>query len=183
MTPEWIISQTKNWLQTLVIDLNLCPFARVVFFQGGIRYCVNNDHDNEAQLHALIDECVYLDNTPDIATSLFICPDGLNDFDGFLYFLMLAEDLLAAQGYEGIYQLASFHPDYCFAKLSPNDASNYTNRSPYPMLHLLREDSIEKALQSFTHPDRIPERNISLTRRLGRAKLQALLTTCLQPKP
>jgi hypothetical protein len=83
------------------------------------------------------------------------------------------------QGYEGIYQLASFHPQYCFAEADSQDAANYTNRSPYPMLHLIRERSIESALQHFPHPESIPERNIQLTRQLGLAKMQALLAACI----
>jgi hypothetical protein len=90
----------------------------------------------------------------------------------------IAEDVLIDQDYEGVYQLASFHPDYCFADSKPDDAANYTNRSPYPMLHIIREASIEKALTKYPNPEQIPERNMQLTRKLGLEKLQTLLATC-----
>ena len=86
--------------------------------------------------------------------------------------------MLIEQGYEGVYQLASFHPDYCFDGAKRNDAANYTNRSPYPMLHLLRETSLEQAIRSYPHPENIPQRNIELTQELGLAKMQVLLAAC-----
>jgi len=100
------------------------------------------------------------------------------DFDDYLDFLGLAEALLSDQGYEGIYQLASFHPDYSFEEAALDDAANYTNRSPYPMLHLLRESSLEQAIAHYPDPENIPERNIALTRELGLTKMKTLLAAC-----
>ena len=99
-------------------------------------------------------------------------------FDDYLDFLELAEALLLEQDYEGIYQLASFHPDYCFEGAKQDDPANYTNRSPYPMLHLLRESSIELALASYPHPENIPQKNIKSLRELGLTKIQSLLAGC-----
>jgi hypothetical protein len=109
---------------------------------------------------------------------LLIFSTSLSHFDDYLDFLHVAEQLLSAQGYEGVYQLASFHPDYCFDGANIDDPANYTNRSPYPMLHLLRESSLEKAIDRHPHPEQIPAHNIALTRQLGLAKMQALLAAC-----
>lgn len=184
MTPEnkQIVDSTEYWLKNLIIAHQLCPFASAAFNNDQLRYCVNNDLDTAERLTSLMTECSLLDHSANIATSLFICAQGLEQFEDYLDFLELAEQLLIAQGYEGIYQLASFHPDYCFAETDPSDPANYTNRSPYPMLHLLREASVEQAIASHPDPEKIPDRNIALTRKLGTDKLQAILNACSQPK-
>lgn len=123
-------------------------------------------------------ECDRLDTDTDIETTLLIYPHAFSLFDDYLDFLELAETLMCEQGYEGIYQLASFHPDYCFEGSYINDPANYTNRSPYPMLHLIRETSLEQAINCYPDPDNIPQRNIELTRSLGLTKLQNLLAAC-----
>ncbi len=175
-----IIAQTQQWLADFVIAYNICPFAKREFVSKRIAYEVIQAADVEAQLHALIDACRVLDTEKHLETSLLIYPHGLDDFDDYLDFLEIANALLQKQGYEGIYQLASFHPDYCFAEVPAEDASHYTNRSPYPMLHLIREASLEQALKNYPDPDNIPLRNIDKTRELGVAKLQQLLANCLQ---
>jgi hypothetical protein len=118
-----------------------------------------------------------MDIEPATETTLLILPEGCTQFNDFLDLTAMAEQLLIDQGYEGVYQLASFHPDYCFAGEDENDPANYTNRSPYPMLHIIREASIEQALKTYPNPELIPERNIELTRKLGLEKIQALLRT------
>lgn len=181
VTSDSIESATRAWLETVIIGLDLCPFAAKPFRQNNIRYTVCGDTAIESCLEALIIECRRLDDDQTISTSLLIYPDILSEFDDYLDFLALAEDLLADQGYEGIYQLASFHPAYCFAGSSNEDPANYTNRSPYPMLHLLREDTIAAALEHYPDPENIPQRNIERTRKLGLSHLKALLDSCILP--
>ena len=176
-TDSSIIEQTKNWLKSVVIGLGFCPFAQREQERNRIHYCVVHD-DIQLCLESLILECERLDRNQDIATSLLIYPDQWPEFDDFLDYLALAESLLEAQGYPGTYQLASFHPLYCFEGTTDKDPANYTNRSPYPMLHLLREDSLEVALKQHPHPEQIPQQNIQRARELGETKLKKMLEGC-----
>ncbi|MEY4210697.1 MAG: hypothetical protein RLZ92_1078 [Pseudomonadota bacterium] len=178
MPQQAVISASQAWLNNFVIDYNICPFARREQEKNSIRYLVLEGDDTEQHLEALIVEAEHLDNHPTSETSLLIFSDGYQDFDDFLDLIAIADDLMIEQGYDGVYQLASFHPDYCFADSQPDDAANYTNRSPYPMLHIIREESIEKALAKYPNPEQIPERNIQLTHKLGLEKLQTLLANC-----
>lgn len=177
-----IITHTQNWLSSFIIKHNICPFAKRVFDKKSIHYEVVISDKLENQLQELIYSCEQLDRETELEdgleTSLLILPKGLADFDDFLDFLELANELMHKQGYEGIYQLASFHPDYCFEGVDVDDASNFTNRSPYPMLHLIREASLEKVLAHYPYPEQIPVRNIEYTRELGKASLLNLLQTC-----
>ncbi|NOS88846.1 MAG: DUF1415 domain-containing protein [Methylococcaceae bacterium] len=177
-TDQQLISHTENWLKTLIIKHSICPFAQHEQERGRIRYCVNRGTDLEHSLMQLIEECAYLDSHADTSTTLLIYEPSLRAFDDYLDFLAVAEDLLIDQGYEGIYQLASFHPDYCFDQAAQDDPANYTNRSPYPMLHLLRETSIDYAVEHYPDAENIPQRNIQLTRHLGLAHLRAVLAAC-----
>lgn len=172
------ISATQAWLKTVIIKHNICPFAKRELERGSIRFTVKHDTGIEDCLLGLIDECELLDSDDGIETSLLIYADAFAGFEDYLDFLELAEALLVEQGYEGIYQLASFHPDYCFDGAAPDDAANYTNRSPYPMLHLLREAGLERAISTYPEPETIPQRNIDLTRSLGAKKMQTLLAAC-----
>ncbi|MGR9115101.1 MAG: DUF1415 domain-containing protein [Gammaproteobacteria bacterium] len=183
MNDEQIKAHTQAWLETIVIAHNLCPFAHKVHSQGSVRYRVCHERSMERCLEALILECVRLDTSPDVVTSLVIYPNAFGAFDDYLDFLAIAESLLIEQGYEGVYQVASFHPDYCFKGSDASDPANYTNRSPYPMLHLLREDSIENALKHYPDAEQIPLRNMQLTRKLGSVKMQRLLAACYQIVP
>ncbi len=173
-----IIQQTRRWLTSVVIDLNFCPFARRELERDSIHYSVVHERNLESCLESLLLECQLLDQQQDIATSLLIYPDQWHHFEDFLDFLAIAESLLEQQNYQGIYQLASFHPNYQFAEEPDNDPANYTNRSPYPMLHLLREDRMETALLKYPNPEQIPENNIQLARTLGEEKLKTLLAAC-----
>ena len=170
-----IIKQTQNWLYKVVIAYSICPFAKREFDRGSIHYEVIVRDELEQQLEQLILSCEQLDEDPEIETSLLIFSHSLAGFYDYLDFVDIANQLMQKQGYEGVYQLASFHPEYCFEGADENDASNYTNRSPYPMLHLLREASLEKLLASYPDPESIPERNIELTRELGLKTMQKLL--------
>ncbi len=173
-----IIQQTRNWVLTAVIDLNFCPFAQKEFEQETIYYCVVQEKTMEGSLESLMIECKRLDQNQNIATSLLIYPEQWQNFDNFLDYLAIANDLLDSQKYQGIYQLASFHPDYRFAGEAENDPANYTNRSPYPMLHLIREDQMEQALLNYPDPEQIPENNIQKARKLGEEHFIALLSAC-----
>jgi hypothetical protein len=175
---QQIKQQTQAWLKNVIIHYNICPFAREVVEKNTVHYCVDGAWAIEENLQTLMDEAQRLDRDSGIETTLLIYAANFTEFYDFLDYLELANDLLAAQGYEGVYQLASFHPEYCFEGADETDAANYTNRSPYPMLHLIRETSIEKALKFFPHPENIPQHNIKLLRELGLAKMQALLAAC-----
>lgn len=173
------IEQTQAWLNQVIIHYNICPFARAVVENNTLLFHVDEAITIEENLATLIAQMEHLDQHDDeIETTLLIYPQQFVDFEDFLDYVALADELLFIQGYEGIYQLASFHPDYRFANADENDAANYTNRSPYPMLHLIRERSIDAALQYYPRPEKIPERNIELLRELGLVKMQALLSAC-----
>ncbi|MCK5830019.1 MAG: DUF1415 domain-containing protein [Methylococcales bacterium] len=175
MTSEQVVERTKKWLTSFIIHYNICPFAKREYERESIYYSVIKPEQLELCLEALFSECQRLDTHSEIETILIIFPTQFTNFNDYLDFLNLAESLLIEQNYEGVYQLASFHPHYCFEGENIMDPANYTNRSPYPMLHLIREASLERALQSYPNPEQIPERNIILTREIGLAKIQAIL--------
>jgi uncharacterized protein len=176
---EKIITQTRNWIRNVVIQCNFCPFAARELNQNTVHYQVEMGTGWEVCLLAFKEECLRLDADSSIATTLLIFPFAFPDFMDFLNLLAKAEKLLRLEDYEGIYQVASFHPLYQFAGTSHDDASNYTNRSIYPMLHLLREDAVEKALLHYPDPEGIPDRNISFAREKGPAYMKMLRDSCL----
>ncbi len=182
MNSQTVISNTRRWIKNFIIEYNICPFARREYEKNRIRYSISESSDWGICLNQLASELERLDSDPDIETTLLIFPSSLREFDEFLDFLDLAEQVLAKCGYEGSYQLASFHPQYYFADSDADDPANYTNRSPYPMLHIIREDSIELALNHYPDPENIPKRNIELTRQMGLQKLKNLLDQCNQIK-
>ncbi|MCO6413742.1 MAG: DUF1415 domain-containing protein [Thiogranum sp.] len=173
-----IIDATRRWIETVVVKNDFCPFAGRELARDSIIYRVTRASEPEACLQALGELCQQLDAAAERETALLICADAFAGFDDYLDMVDLAERLLQLQGYEGIYQLASFHPDYRFAGADGDDAANYTNRSPYPMLHLLRESSIEQALQHYPAAEAIPDRNIETARRIGLAAMQQSLNAC-----
>lgn len=177
-TNELVVEHTRRWIESVILDCDFCPFAGREFARNSIHYNVIRGGELERCLESVIEECVLLDAETEIETSLLLFPDACADFDDFLDFAGIADALLIDQGYEGIYQLASFHPDYCFADQDVNDPANYTNRSPYPTLHLLRESSLERVLGDHPDPDLIPQRNIDFARRQGLDKMRALLDAC-----
>lgn len=174
-----IIEQTDNWVKKVIMKYNICPFARREVERGNIRYLVVEQTKIRLVLNALIEECQYLDNHLDIETSLFILPRGFEGFYTFLGLVDLANDELIDREYEGIYQLATFHPDYCFDGEPQDGAANFTNRAPYPTLHIIREASMELALASYTDPESIPERNITFCQRKGSDFFIKLLAECM----
>ena len=175
-----IIAQTKKWLETVIIAHNYCPFAKREFDKGSVRYHIIHETEFNSLLQSVIQECIYLDQNPDTETTLIILPSNLNDFNSFLDCLVLAEDLLLSQGYEGVYQIASFHPDYYFQGSELDDPANYTNRSPYPMFHLIREASVEMAIKNHPDADAIPERNVEYAREQGLETMKSLLQACFE---
>ncbi len=178
-TTEQIIAQTKKWITDVVIGCNFCPFAAKEIKKQTVRYQVENSTNKAASLDAFLQECIRLDEDEDIVTTLLIFPDGFQQFDDFLDLLADAEDLLIENDYEGIYQVASFHPQYIFGGAPVNDAANYTNRSVYPMLHLLREAQMDEALERYPNPDNIPDNNILFAREKGIQYMKMLRDACL----
>jgi len=178
MTDCPYIQAVKHWLEHTVIGLNLCPFAKRELIKNRIRFMVTYAKTTPQLMQMLHAELQHLDQNPTTETSLIIHPSVLTQFADYNDFLEDAESLLIEQGYEGQYQIASFHPHYQFAGTQAEDAENYTNRSPFPLLHLLRERSLEQAIASYPNPEQIPERNIALMNTMGTAKLQQQLQDC-----
>ena len=178
--PEKVIAETRAWVDRAVIGLNLCPFAKAVQVRDQVRYVASEAQDPDALLATLGDEMHRLVATDASAvdTTLVIHPLVLNDFLDFNDFLEIADQLLEQLGYEGVLQVASFHPRFQFAGTRRDDAGNATNRSPYPMLHLLREDSVERAVAAFPEAEAIYEKNIRTLETLGTAGYAALLAQC-----
>ena len=178
-TAEQIIEQTKKWIVDVVVGCNFCPFAAKVVTKQLIHYRVEESDDAEKCLQTFLLEAMRLDGDVDTETSLIIFPNTFANFSDYLDIVSVAEKVLQQNGYEGIYQVASFHPEYLFANSDEKDAANYTNRSPYPMLHLLREESIDKALESYKNPENIPERNIDFARQKGLVFMKMLRDACM----
>ena len=163
------IAATRRWLERAVIGLNLCPFAKAVHAKGQVRYVLSDADTPQALLEELGEELLRLRDTPAEAvdTTLLVHPRVLVDFLDYNDFLDDADALVEALGLDGVLQVASFHPDYRFAGTEPGDIGNFSNRAPFPTLHLLREDSVERAVAAFPDPDAIVERNIQTLRQLG----------------
>jgi hypothetical protein len=166
---EDVVAATQAWLERAVIGLNLCPFAKAVHVSNRVRYVVSNATTEDALVEELSRELARLheSNPDEIETTLLIHPYVFGDFLEFNDYLDVVDATIAELGLEGEIQVASFHPDYQFAGTAPEDVENCTNRSPYPTLHLLREASIERAVEAFGDTDAIFERNIETLRRLG----------------
>ncbi len=174
-----VIVQTKKWIVEVVVGCNFCPFAAREIKGNSIHYQVETATELAACLQSFLQECVRLDQDETLATTLLIFPGGFQRFDEYLELVALAEKLLKKSGYEGVYQVASFHPRYRFAKTVADDPANYTNRSIYPMLHLLREEQVEKALARYPHPEKIPDDNIDFARAKGEAYMRMLRESCI----
>ena len=177
MTTHDPIADTQRWLDRIVIGLNLCPFAKAVVAKQQVRYVLSDATTPEALLETLGEELVRLRDTPatEVDTTLIVHPRVLTDFLDYNDFLDDADGLVAELELEGILQVASFHPRYQFAGTDPDDIGNYTNRAPWPTLHLLREDSVSRAVEAFPDPEAIAERNIATLEKLGREGWERLL--------
>ncbi len=176
---DTVIAQTRCWLESVIIELNFCPFAKREHVRDSIRYTVSDQTDLALALQDVSDELQYLDQQPQIETTLLIFPWGFAEFNDFLELIEMADQLIDQLGYRSTYQLAHFHPDYCFAGSDDEDAANYTNRSPWPTLHLLREASLQQAIDRYPDTSQIPDNNISKAREMGKPSLQARLQQCM----
>lgn len=175
--PAQAIADTRRWVERIVIGLGLCPFAAAPFKGDRIRYTVCPARDAEGIYRAFLAELqAFFEADPQqVETALFIVPQGLEDFDDYLDLLVQCEDALDEAGLGRMFQLASFHPDYLFDGSATNDPANFTNRSPWPLMHLIREDGLAAALESYSDPEQIPVRNVALLRKLGVAGIRRLL--------
>ncbi len=169
-----IIRKTRKWIEHFVIRLNLCPFAKKVYDEERIRYVVLKSKNIADLTKTLLDELFFLSKTdPErIETSFIIFPHLLEDFEAYNKYLIVTDEILLEMNLTGTIQIASFHPKYQFAGTAEDTPENYTNRSPYPMLHILREESIENALKNYPDPENIPKRNIEKMNELGLEKLK-----------
>ncbi len=173
-----IIRATQTWLDDIVIAHNFCPFARFVRTPDRIHYTVIESKDPNTVIEALEAECKRLDEHPQIATTLIMLAAGFEDFNTYLDLLDEAQYKIGKWNYAGVYQLASFHPDYLFGGEDKEAPSHFTNRSPYPTLHLIREDDISRAMADINNPDSIYEDNIACTNEKGKAYFEGLLAHC-----
>ncbi|MBK6990598.1 MAG: DUF1415 domain-containing protein [Chitinophagaceae bacterium] len=162
---EIIVTKTKSWITNVVVACNFCPFAAREIKRGSIHYEVINNATTKTVLEATLKMFLLLNNNEQIETSILILPDHFSEFNDYLDLVEKVETLLTKNNYEGIYQIASFHPKYMFADSDENDPSNYTNRSPYPMLHFLREESVTKAIAGYTDIENVPKEILHLQKR------------------
>ena len=171
-----VTQDTRRWVQRAVIGLNLCPFAKSVEVKGQVRYVVSHATRAKAMLVDLKRELLHLMETEAsvLDTTMLVAPDGFADFLEFNELLERADQLLVDLDLDGVLQIASLHPQYQFADTGPDDITNFTNRSPYPTLHLLREDSVDRAVAAFPNPEAIYETNMQTMQRLGQAGWTAL---------
>ncbi len=174
-----IIAQTKKWIIDVVVGCNFCPFAAKEVKRGTIHYEVLQDATAKTILETTIKMFQQLDENKHTETSLLILPNSFEIFTTYLDIVEKAETLLEKEGYEGVYQIASFHPQYLFVGSTNLDPSNYTNRSPYPMLHFLREESVSRAVDTHPNIDDVPEQNIAFTKEKGLRYMQELLVFCM----
>jgi len=172
------IAATRHWLEQAVIGLNLCPFARAVHVKRQIRWVESAARDEQELREDLVRELQYLAaaDASTVDTTLLIHPYVLNDFLDYNDFLDVADAAVEALGLTGVLQVASFHPGYRFEGTAPDDVANFSNRSPHPMLHLLREDSISRAVAAFPEAATIYERNVQTLRCLGALGWEQLLS-------
>ena len=176
--PARVEADVRRWLERAVIGLNLCPFAKAVYARNQVRIVVSDASTERALLEELGEEMALLRDTPaeQIDTTLLVHPQVLVDLLDYNDFLDDADALLEALELDGVLQVASFHPHYQFAGTEPDDAENLTNRAPYPILHLLREDSVDRAVAAYPEPDSIVERNVATMHTLGIEGFRKLLS-------
>ena len=176
MTDEQVLSRTRHWLEKAVIGLNLCPFAKAVYVKNQVRLVVSQARHADDLLEELDRELELLVATPSeqLDTTLLIHPTLFDDFLDFNDFLEVAEGVLDEHGLEGVIQLASFHPQFQFDGSEPDDIGNYSNRAPFAILHLLREESVERAVAAYPEAEAIFEKNVATLERLGHSGWKAL---------
>ncbi|MFC0174262.1 DUF1415 domain-containing protein [Vibrio comitans] len=182
MNIQQVEKVTQDWLEQVVIGLNLCPFAHKPNKNKQIKIAVTEATSEEALLEFILLELRELDSKDpkELETTLVVAPHMLEDFMDYNFFLDWVDALLKQEDYEGIYQVASFHPDYCFGGTEPEDAENLTNRSPYPTIHLIREESMERVLKHYPNPEAIPDTNIARVEALTQEEKAKLFPFLLQ---
>ena len=180
MQDNIITESVRQWVESFVVELNLCPFVKRELVNNRVRLSTTNAVTEEQLLEVLQTELGLLNKDAAVETTLLVHPEVLQNFYDYNEFLSLADSLLIEMGLEGVYQIASFHPNYQFGGTDPEDVENYTNRSPYPMLHLLREDSLEKVIANYPDTDQIPTRNIKLMNSMGQDKLNEIMQACVK---
>ncbi len=176
-TIEQVEQQVRAWLDHFVVGLNLCPFAGPVVASEALRISICDSKKLQQVAEAFMAELdlIQQSSESDIATTLLVLPNALNDFEEYLSFIENAEALIDQMGLTGVIQLASFHPDYQFEAEPAESASHFTNRSPYPIIHFLREEMMERVLENVPHPEQIPQRNIQKLEAMGRGAVEQLL--------
>ncbi len=172
---DLILRRINHWIEHVVIGLQLCPFARHVYRSGLVKITLLDTADCESCLQQVAGLAEKLNQCESQDTHLLVLTRGFEQFDDYLDLLALAEALLTDLGYEGAVQIASFHPDYCFAEAEFDEPGNWTNRSPYPILHLLSEHSVEQAVNSYPNPEAIPNKNIEKLTALGADAIRRLM--------
>ena len=184
MNHEEVVAATREWIEKAVIGLNLCPFAKSVYVKNQVRIVVSDARHIDAFLEDLDRELDYLAEVDpeETDTTLLIHPTLFPDFLDFNDVHQIADEAVAEHELEGVIQIASFHPEYQFEGTEPDDITNYTNRAPFPTLHLIREDSLDKAVEAFPEAETIYERNIETMKKLGIAGWLALGMSHTQPK-
>ena len=172
-----IINATRTWLEKVVIGLNLCPFAKAVYVKNQVRFVVSGARNSDVLLEELERELQFLTQVDpaQIDTTLLIHPTVLTDFLEYNDFLNVCDSVVEELELDGVLQVASFHPHYQFADTEMDDVSNFTNRSPHPTLHLLREESVTRAVETFPNVDEIYEKNIATLRELGIDAIRQLM--------
>lgn len=182
LNTETVIARTRCWIERVVVEMNLCPFARKPYESGQMRFVVSAANRLPDLLADLQRELELLRTTDarEIDTTVLVHPEVLKDFFDYNDFLGDVDAMLEDEGYEGAFQVASFHPHYQFAGTQADDAENYTNRTPYPMLHILREDGLARAIAGYARPDKIPERNIRTLENIGAARMREILDECMR---
>lgn len=176
------IEQTKNWVSQVIVGYNFCPFAKKEVVNNTIEYVDSQTESHEDAVIEMLSLIQQMRENDEIETCLHIFSKGFQNFDDFLDLVDLANAMLVSSGYEGFIQIANFHPDYVFADSDDSDAANYTNRAPYPTLHLIREASMARVLDIHPDPEGIPETNIKLAREKGITFWQQLLNHCQTAK-
>lgn len=174
---EPAIGKIKQWLAEIIIGLNFCPFAKKEFVNNTIDYHVVSDAKLKRAASEVVAKCHYLQQNPEVETCLVILERGYESFYRYLEAVELAQIALEEHGFEGEFQLASMHPEYCFEGDDVDDAANYTNRSPVPLIHIIREKSMERVLSVYKNPESIPENNMALAREKGVSFFEDVLRT------
>jgi len=169
------VSQTRRWVEEVIVGLNFCPFAKKELVNNTIEYYVSPQKKLNAALTEIFDQCGKLQNNSAIETSLIIYNEGFKSFEQYLELVDYANELLMESEFDGVFQFATFHPDYYFDGSGFDDAENYTNRAPYPTMHIIREESMTRVLSTYKNPENIPENNIALAKKKGNIFFETLL--------